>query len=126
MKCVICGKDFEKIRKNQMTCSAECGRLRNISRVLEAYHRNKGKAAARICSICGKPIDYELEQFGRRARVHDECVMRDLICTVKSGHKLTAVQYNRMSRRNISTKDLIVIIGENENEKRVQDLRQSI
>lgn len=124
MKCVICGKDFIKNRKNQKTCCAECGRRLNIDRILASYHRKKGQSVRRVCSICGKPIDYEAEPYGRRARVHDECVMHDLICTVKAGKKLTAVQYNRMNRRNVSVKDLIEIIGEKENEKRMQNMRQ--
>ena len=109
--CTICGRLFDPIRYNQLTCSPECSRKRNCERVKENYKRDKNKTVVlKVCTICGKPIDYDKERSRRYAKMHDDCVMKDLLDTVRSGKRLTDKQYNRMIARALTTKDLIEMI----------------
>ena len=117
--CSECGRLFDPIRYNQLTCSPECARARNRNRVKENYKKDKDKTKKlKVCTICGKPIDFDKERNRHYARMHEDCVMKDLLDTVRTGKRLTDKQYNRMMARCINTKDLILMIArERENEK---------
>ena len=122
-KCTVCGKMFDPIRYNQLTCSAECSRIRNCERVKENYKKNKNKTVVlKVCTICGKPIDYDKERSRRYARMHEDCVINDLLDTVRSGHKLADKQYNRMIARALSTKDLIQMIAREKESETMRDM----
>ena len=120
--CSVCGRLFDPIRYNQLTCSEECSRKRNCERVKQNYKKNKDRTITRVCTICGKPIDYDKERSGRYAKMHEECVMKDLLDTVRSGNRLTDRQYNRMIARALTTKDLILMIGRERREKEMSDM----
>lgn len=111
MKCSECGKEFKQNRYNQLTCSPECARLRNCRRVKDNFHRYGRPTGPKRCTICGKVIDYEKENLRHYATMHEECLIGDLLDTVRQGHRLTDKQYNRMAARSLTTKDLIQMIA---------------
>lgn len=111
-ECIICGKLFDPKRYNQITCCQECAKQRNLNRVKDNYRKNVNNAnRQKLCTVCGKPIDYAAENKRRYAKMHEDCVLKDLLNTVKSGGKLSDKQYNRMMLRALTTKDLIMMIA---------------
>ena len=122
MKCSECGKEFKPKRYNQLTCSSECARLRNCRRVKSNYAKYGQATGPKRCTICGKVIDYEKENLRRYATMHEECLMGDLLDTLRRGDKLTDKQYNRMIARSLTTRDLIQMIARERENEQVRDM----
>ena len=110
-KCPECFNMFEERSQSQICCSAECTRLRNYKKVMNNYiSSDRMQLKAKTCSICGKMINPNIE--GAKARLHEACVMRDLIDTVRSGKKLTGVQYQRLMLKGMRMPDLMEMVKE--------------
>lgn len=100
--CIVCGKPFIPGRKSQICCSKECGKEQNKRRVMKNWYRNHNKEPHdNYCKICGKKI----EQAGNR-QLHEECVIQDILNTMKAGKKLSPIQAGRIAKRKVSTLDL--------------------
>ena len=123
MKCSECGKEFKPKRYNQLTCSRECAEARNRNRVKANFHKYGHRTGPKRCTICGKVIDYEKENLRRYATMHEECLIGDLLDTVRKGERLTDKQYNRMTARSLTTKDLIQMIARERENEQVRDMR---
>lgn len=120
--CSECGKEFTPRQGKQLTCSRECSVIRNRNRVRDNYKKYGHKTEPKRCTICGEIIDFTKCDLKRYATMHEECVIKDLMDTVKTGKKLSETQYSRMSARGISTKDLILMIGRERREKNMRDM----
>lgn len=120
--CSECGKEFTPRTGKQLTCSRECSVIRNRNRVRDNYKKYGHETKPKRCTICGEIIDYEKCGLRRYATMHEECLIKDLLDTVKRGDKLTDKQYNRMCARSLTTKDLILMIARERREKDMHDL----
>ena len=122
-KCTECGRMFDPVRYNQLTCSPQCAKLRNCRRVKNNYAAYGKNTEPRRCTICGEFIDYSKENKRRYARMHEDCVIKDLLDTVRKGNRLTDLQYNRMKARCLNTKDLILMLAREKQREKVCDMQ---
>lgn len=111
-KCAVCGRLFEP-RKNlvnkQMCCSEECRVIyrKEVSREYAASeaHRKKNRERQRAkavtyCRLCGKPIERNYSTGHKdTSRMHDECVYKDILETLKAGKPLDSKQKSRLEFR---------------------------
>lgn len=123
-KCIVCGKEFEPFfsAPHQKTCCEECRKeyYRQKSRAEYAAHkeeclkksrnwRKKNRTEVR-CIICGRPVYREYDENGRmkdQTRMHEGCVIDDLIDTIAEGKAFSGLQWSRMHNRGLTRADLI-------------------
>lgn len=119
--CIICGKEFEPyyaLRNKQVTCgSKKCVTQRNIQYTKSYYAIEENNKRRKLhqrrhgtayCRICGKKIErnHDLNFRVSNSTMHDECVINDVLETLKKGEKLSSAQVQRIYQRGYTIKEL--------------------
>lgn len=123
-QCVVCGKDFEAKNSKYVCCSCKCREKRQALKAKQWREKNKehSKEWKReyrkknrkiiICKLCGKPVQQENLSGKTHWHYCTECALKDILETVKSGGKITMLQYNRLYVRGYCTADIKNYINE--------------
>lgn len=121
-QCVICGKEFLKYQSCQITCSKECSLENRKRRQYELYHsdiefarKSRRISSKKIrhanpsvrCLICGEIIYRAPDEDWKHSkpRMHDECIYKDCVATLKAGERLSQRQYLRIQSRGWTLKE---------------------
>lgn len=99
--CEVCGKPL--LSGKALTCAGECNRIR--ARKKRTEYNRLAKQRKQKCSICGGTVYPEAEGT-EWFRLHYNCIIEDCADTLKGGHPLNTLQYQRMRRRGISIADV--------------------
>ena len=101
--CVVCGREFEG-HANRKFCGDECRRKAVNARMNKRYHDMRKQQPERICicEICGKPI---VDPRGNQ-KIHDLCMIEDVMRTLRSGKKVQPAQRNRLQKKGIPISEI--------------------
>ena len=102
--CKMCGRQFEEDGTSRKYCCKECSRKAANAQKIEWNTANRTYTrAVAYCRICGKPV----EPLGHiRPRIHDECMIADILSTVSSGNNLSKTQLSRKYRLGLTNKEI--------------------
>ena len=123
--CPICGKDVERTSGAVKYCSEKCRNEGNqmhyelrMKQIKESY-----VPVQVMCKICGKPVLPERGTLRRYARkqIHEECVINDVINTVRNGERISSCQMTRLVTRGLCMEDIREEIRMREEELHVHD-----
>lgn len=108
VECPICGKITEQVNYRYKYCSAEC-RKTGAKEIISRCHKAKYQYQPRpvFCKICGKPTEsYVRDGRHCRRRMHEECILSDVIRTVSEHKRLTSCQKSRIEYLGYTVSDI--------------------
>lgn len=115
-QCMMYGKEFTTYRIQRNVCSDECKKGRAHKYYLERkndfftynskYHKAMYSYKTRSkCLICGEPV---VNDFGvttrRKTRMHEICIVKDALSTLRSGQEISDTQLQRLRTRGLGRK----------------------
>lgn len=116
-ECILCGKEFNPYNSRHIYCSKECCYSETLRKKSEEYYecedvRRKKKIYERkrstcYCKICNKPIKRVFIHDHEKTQMHDECIIKDCVETLKAGKKLSTCQRQRLYSRSYTIRELI-------------------
>lgn len=117
VKCPICGRESEQKQQNYIYCSDECReigkknqekkwRKSRLENAREYYRKHRMDREVR-CIICGQNVTgYIVHDRLCRPRLHDECIIAEIIITLKKGEKINTTQMSRIATRGITLRSI--------------------
>lgn len=112
--CIICGREFEPHTWHQKCCCLYCTEVNLKNKAREHAASQPVKAKGRmyrlkhphgVCKLCGKPVFKNPHKVHDSTKMHDECVYKDVINTLKMGKTINSTQASRLAGRGWSVRE---------------------
>lgn len=114
-KCEVCGKSFEFDHTRRKYCSKECFK-KGICAMKKEWRKEHLPYQPKViyCQICGKPVEAELGAVSiSRPKMHEICIINDIVDTIKQGKKLSGTQINRKARLGLTKDEIMEYVNAN-------------
>ncbi len=111
-RCRQCGAEFQEDGTSRKYCCKECAvKAAKNSRIEWNNHNRVYQRAVIKCPLCGREVaPVRIGDTVYQQKIHDDCVVSDIINTVKSGNKLTKLQESRKRRISLTNKQIKELI----------------
>lgn len=111
-KCMECGTGFSEDGTSRKYCCKACALKAAGTQRIEwnTKHRVYRRAVIK-CPLCGEAVKPSVSGSGYfQAKYHEECVVADIINTVRLGKALTKTQTSRKYRLGLTNKEIKELI----------------